>query len=148
MIYRPAPEIFFADASNSPVDIYHSALQVRLKGGEILMFDDTGEQFGWPASEWLTCSRCHPEFVKQQGDGEDEDPIKWTYHQGGFAGIVKAFEEQDDGYWARIFGACQDMFKNLDWQKIKREPRASRENAFRIVAKERAEKAARETWGP
>ncbi|KAL5113533.1 hypothetical protein ACEQ8H_008598 [Pleosporales sp. CAS-2024a] len=136
------PELVLVKKYDSPDSANtHSILVVETQEGEGWVFDCTGEQFGWPKSEWLMELSL---FVSlRMTDGWD---IAETYTQATEEIIEQRLVEQDDGYWAEIVICFGAMWKDFEWDALENSEAASVESLVFETAKEMAEVAALATW--
>jgi hypothetical protein len=96
----------------------HSVLQITLKDGTKMIMDGTLEQFGWPRSTWLL---SFADFRLERMGGWSE-PVRETARRM----IQRSFKTKDHGLWAEMQARMEELFGELNWDKIKSLPRGER----------------------
>jgi hypothetical protein len=137
VVLDATPTIFLASEGKLPEAFKHSVLLVHTSAGERFIFDCTGEQFGWPGSDWLTTdiTKHLQDVMANWGDGAETLEIT--------RGWVCC---TDGGYWKRAMESFEVMFQSFDWENMAKTDRALVEKCVREEAERRAQAAAVETW--
>jgi hypothetical protein len=130
---------FFLECEGIPLEPFgHAVLFIQTLAGESFIFDCTGEQFGWPASNWLTT-----DIARHLVDVE----ATWGDGAATFAKLQEDIFASDKGYWKRAFGSFNIMWKKFNWEEAAKEKLARVEKLVQEKAEELAKTAAVETWG-
>jgi hypothetical protein len=137
-VLEVVPRIYLAFHGELPEGFRHSVLYVRTAAGESFVFDCTGEQFGWPTSDWLTA-----DITKNMKDA------RASWDDG--AVLLKVTRRNifltDGGYWKGLIKSLNVMFDKFNWDSMAEMDRVNMENQVQEEAERRAQAAAVETWG-
>jgi hypothetical protein len=114
---------------------------VWTKLGEIFHFDCTRQQFGLPASEWLTEPfDLNKILVDVFADWENGAETR--------AVVRSSLLKDDNGFWGRIFSSFHTMFEELKWNMMDEMDLVLVEKLVGDKARCLAEDAGLQTWGP
>jgi hypothetical protein len=129
---------FFLECEGKPLEPFgHAVLFVQTPVGESFIFDCTGEQFGWPASDWLSMNMAR-HIVNVEAN--------WGDGAATMAELQEAIFASDKGYWRRAFGSFNIMWERFNWDEAAKEELAQVEKWVQETAGKLAKSAAVETW--
>ncbi|KAF2850578.1 hypothetical protein T440DRAFT_376589, partial [Plenodomus tracheiphilus IPT5] len=108
----------------------HSALVIQQPNGINMVFDGSLEQFGWRKETWL---QSEADFLATRLD-QTEDPC-WEYASDQTRSETReAMLHADGGLWEQLRIRMEELFGELEWDKLKETGHEQRTAAVKAQA--------------